>query len=152
MRAVGCTLMSTLANLGVAGLMACEVYTPVTVSPTQAGTNVRVTLTDQGTAMLASMLGTSAKQVEGSVSAVSDSTLRLAVTEVTRVDGNQEGWKGEPVTISRNVIATIERKQTSVARSVLVAGAIVGGAMLATRGGTGSQVGPPPVGPPATGH
>lgn len=144
-------LMNVVVAAGIGGMVACQVYTPVVVSPATAGTEVRVTLSDQGTASLGNSLGYGAKFVEGRLTTLTDSTVGVAVTQVTRISGIDETWKGEAVTVPRSGITTIERRETSVTRSLLVAGAVVGGALLAARAGTGSQVGSPGGGPPSTG-
>lgn len=132
---------------------ACQVYTPVSLGPSASGNDVRVTLTDHGTLVLYGPLGTGARQVEGKIQGMTDSTLTLGVTQVTRLTGVEENWKGEQFTFNRNDIASVERRQTSVPRSVLAAGAIVGGAFLATRGTQGGDAsGGPTGGPPQGGH
>ncbi len=132
---------------------ACQVYTPVTAATPSTGTAVRITLTEQGTASLYGPLGTGARQIEGSVHAVSDSTITLAVTSVERLNGADEQWNGETYAVPRNDIATVERKQTSVSRSVIVVAAIVGAAYLATKSGSSGDVsGVPTPGAPQGGH
>lgn len=120
----------------------CQVYTPISLAPGGAGDEIRLTLTDKGSADLGKALGSGATQLEGHVDAVTDSTIVLRIAELTRVSGSDEKWSGEPVPIPRGDVAAVERRTTSVARSLLVGGAIVAGAVLA---GTvaGSAVGGP---------
>lgn len=75
-------------------------------------------------------LGSGVQVIEGRLQAVTDSTLSVAVTQVTRFGGDDESRGGESVTLARSNIASVERKQTSVSRSLLAAGAIAGGALL----------------------
>ena len=117
----------------------CQVYTPLTVAPTMTGTPVRVTLTESGSVANSMMLGGAATRLEGRVSGVTDSTLTLAVSDLTRLNGSEETWKGEAVTVRRSDVASVERKQTSVPRSILMAGAVVAGAYLATKSGSGGD-------------
>lgn len=109
----------------------CQVYTPISVSSQLTKDDVRVTLTDDGTLGLSRALGSGATQLEGHIDSVTDSTVVMSVTELTRMSGSDEKWSGEPVTIPRASIATAERRTTSVTRSVLLGGAIVAGAILA---------------------
>lgn len=131
----------SIASCAVLVAGACQVYTPVAVAPTIAGSDVRVTLTERGTATLYGPLGSGATQLEGKVRGVTDSSFSLAVTQVRRLSGVEETWNGEPFTLKQSDIATVEHKQTSVTRSLLLAGGVIGGAILAGRLGTGDQTG-----------
>jgi hypothetical protein len=109
----------------------CQVYTPVSLTSQRAKDDVRLTLTNDGTVNLARALGVGASELEGRIDAVTDSTIVMRITELTRLTGSDETWSGEPVTIPRASVATVERRTTLVARSVLLGGAIVVGAVLA---------------------
>lgn len=134
--------------------MGCQAYTPVQVAPSLAGETVRVTLTDQGTAQLASLIGVGAATLDGRVAAAPDSAIDLDVSAVTRIFGAEETWKGERVRVPAADIARVETVRPAVVRSVLLAGAIVGGAILAGRafGGGHATGGAGTTPPPATGH
>jgi hypothetical protein len=93
--------------------------------------DVRLTLTNDGTVNLARALGVGASELEGHIDSVTDSTIVMRITELTRLSGSDEKWSGEPVPIPRASVATAERHTTSVARSVLLGGAIVVSAVLA---------------------
>lgn len=108
----------------------CQVYTPISLSSQAAKDDIRLTLTDQGGIDLARALGVGATQLEGHIDAVTDSTIVLRITELTRLSGSDEKWSGEPVPIPRGDVATVERRYTSVARSLVLGGAIVVGAIL----------------------
>lgn len=126
-------------SVAVLACVGCQVYTPLTLAPTMTGTPVRVTLTESGSLANSVMLGGTAMRLEGNVSAVTDSTVTLGVTDLTRVSGAEETWKGESVTVRRSDIASVERKQTSVTRSIVLAGAVVAGAYLATKSGSSGE-------------
>jgi hypothetical protein len=118
---------------------ACQVYTPISLSPQTAPTTVRVTLNDGGSYRLQPSLGANASALQGQLLGVTDSTMSIKITQLTRVSGVDETWNGEPVTLPRDDISLVERRTTSVARSVLVAAAIVGVAVAAgTVAGTAS--------------
>ena len=110
---------------------ACQVYTPISLSPQTQPTTIRVTLNEGGSYKLQPSLGANASQLEGQLLGVTDSTLSIKITELTRVSGADETWNGEPVTVPRDDISLVEHRTTSVARSVLVAVAIVGVAIAA---------------------
>lgn len=139
----------------VAGVLlsccACQTYMPVALSPDAAGGNVRVTLTSAGSAASFGKLGSGVGQLEGRFGALSDSALTMSVVQVNRLSGSEDGWDGESVTIPRSDVASIERRRTSVSRTLLLAGAIVGGTFWisqSTGAGTqsGSSGGRPPIG------
>jgi len=130
----------------VAGVLlsccACQTYMPVALSPEIASGNVRVTLTSSASAASLGKLGSGVGQLEGRLAALSDSALTMSVSQVNRLSGSEESWDGESVTIPRNDVASVERRRTSVSRSLLLAGAIVGGTFWISQStGTGTQSG-----------
>ncbi len=121
---------------------ACQAYTPISVTPATAAQDVRVNLTEAGMAASFGRLGSGAASMEGRLENVSDSTLSLSVTQLTRSGGDDEARASESVTIPRSQIASVEHRQTSVVRSLLAAGAAAGGAFLVARAiGNGDQTG-----------
>ncbi len=128
---------------------ACQVYTPISLSPQTQPTTVRVTLNDGGSYRLQPSLGANASQFEGQLLGVTDSTLSIKITDLTRVSGVEETWNGEPVTIPRDDISLVEHRGTSVARSVLAAAAIVAVA-IAAGNVTGTSSGAPSPTTPGT--
>ena len=128
----------------------CVAYTPVQLRDSRAGYNVRISLSDQGTVDLAPKIGARARQLEGTVKQSADSSIVLSVRRVSREGGGDDTYDSLDVAIPLSDIASVERSQTSVSRSVLTAGAIVATALLAARGAGdvtgGKGGGPPPVG------
>lgn len=121
---------------------ACQAYTPISVTPATAAQDVRVNLNEAGMAASFGRLGSGAASMEGRLQNVNDSTLSLAVTQVTLSGGDDEARSSESVTIPRSQIASVERRQTSVPRSLVAAGAVIGGAFLVARAlGNGDQTG-----------
>lgn len=110
---------------------ACQVYTPVQASPAIAGKNVRVTLTQSGGAELASMLGAPADQLEGQLADVTDSVLVVRMQSLTRINGVEDSWNGEPVRIPTRDVSRVETSRTSTARSTILAIALIGGVIVA---------------------
>jgi len=120
-------------------LSACHGYaasSPATV-PTNAP--VRVQLTDRATVDLAGALGPSVHLVRGRLTERGDSTLTLHVSSVTRYDGTEESWRGEPVRVPLAAVARLEREQLSRARSGLLVGGVAAALALAAAvfGGNG---------------
>jgi hypothetical protein len=113
---------------------ACQVYTPVQPSPAVAGKDVRVTLTQGGSAELASTLGAPADVLEGRLVEASDSLLVVSMKSLTRTNGVEDSWNGESVRIPARDVSRVETSQTSRVRSTILAVALVGGAILAGSG------------------
>lgn len=93
---------------------------------------------------LGPLLGQGASELKGKIESVTDSSVVLHVTEVTHVDGQTETWKGERASIPLREISSVATRRTSVARSVLLTGALAGAVYLVGHGfgggnATGSQ-------------
>lgn len=130
----------------VAGLLlsccACQAYTPIALEPDATGRIVRVTLTPVGSAASFGKLGTGVGQLEGRLGGIDDSTLTMSVSQVSRLGSDADRWTGENVTIPRSSVASIEMRHLAVGRSLLAAGAVVGGTILVGQSiGSGSQTG-----------
>ncbi|HMH86376.1 MAG TPA: hypothetical protein VK529_10560 [Gemmatimonadaceae bacterium] len=133
-------------------IVACSTYTAI--SPTLAPTSgtVRLSMNDAGRTETLGPLGAQVTSVEGEVRSISDSAVTIVVSEVGRASSDAEQFHGEPVTIPSRYIAGIERKHVQVARSLLIAGAIVGGAIWIGTQGHGNVTFGHPAGPPRGGE
>jgi hypothetical protein len=75
-----------------------------------------------------------------------DSSLTISVSEVGRTSNDDEQYHGESVLIPRQAVSSIERRHLNVARSLLVAGAMLGGAIYVGSQGLGNgTIGKPKV-------
>ena len=108
---------------------ACSTYAPVTTSIAPSHGTVRLSLNDEGRSQMLGPLGTSVMTVEGEVSSISDSALTIAVREVGRESSENEAFRGQLVAIPSRFIGRIDSKHLQVVRSLLIAGAIIGGAI-----------------------
>jgi len=108
---------------------ACSTYAPVTTAIPPSNATVRLSLNEAGRSETIGSLGSSVSTVEGEISSISDSALTIAVREVGRASSDEERYQGQLVTIPSRFIGQIERKRVQVARSLLIAGAILGGAI-----------------------
>lgn len=145
-----------LAGVLVAGAAlwssACSTYISVAPGLAPASGTVRLSMNDMGRAETFPRLGGQVTSVEGKVRSVSDSAVTIAVSEVSRASSDAESYHGEPVTIPSRYIGAIERKRVQVARSLLVAGAFAGGAILVGIKGHGNVTPHAPSGPPIGGQ
>ena len=100
--------------------MGCYQTVPL-VSPTpRAGAEIEVRLTDRGSSTLRELVGAGATTVRGHYEGESADTLRLAVLGVTRRNGQEDFWKGEPVGLLKSDIATLGERRISTARTSVV--------------------------------
>ena len=143
---IGRSLISILI-LAAAG---CTTYTPIRVADMSPGYSVRVSLSDQGAVDLAPNLGPRARQVEGTLTQASDTAILMSVRRVVREGGGDDTYNDIPLSLPSRDVESVERSTTSISRSVLTAGAIVGTALLAARGAGdisgGKDGGKPPAG------
>lgn len=146
-RATACTM--GLVFLATSG---CQTYIPVVLAPTLNGKEVRASLNDEGATELRSVLGVGVQQLHGVLQAVSDSNITMAVSTVTRFSGFDEPWITAPLAIRRTQLTSIELKQTSISRTILVTALIVGGAYLVSRSVSSGQQSGLVGGPPSTGQ
>jgi hypothetical protein len=112
---------------------ACYGYYPVT-GATPTGRDVQLTLTDSGAVILAPRIGPSADMLYGRVAGDSASAMLLALTAVHQRDGNEVDWKGEHVAVSRPLIARLDERRFSRARTA-VFGTALAVALIAIRQG-----------------
>jgi hypothetical protein len=109
---------------------------------------VRVTLTDQGQLDVASRIGLRARQLEGTLQSLNDTSLSLSVRKVSREGGIEDNYAGEQLSLAARDFETVETSRTSISRSVLVAGAIIAATFLIAKGAGdlsgGKNGGPPP--------
>jgi hypothetical protein len=133
-------------------IVACSTYTAI--SPTLAPTSgtVRLSMNAAGRTETIGALGAHVTSVEGEIRSMSDSAVTIAVSDVGRVASDAERFSGEPVTIPSRYIDGIERKRVQVARSLLLAGAILGGAIWIGTQGHGAVILGHPSGPPNGGQ
>lgn len=128
----------------------CYAHVPETSVAPDPGTRVRVLLTDAGSAELARYVGPRVNTINGEImSREEDGGLALAVSSTVTSDGVEAFWKGEAVTVPRQHVAVLQRRKLAVARTVAVAGSLVGAAIAIGRvtgivGGGDPKGGPPP--------
>lgn len=142
-------LTAGVAGMCFINLLACTEYTPVhgMVDPSTSA-HVRVTLTEQGRMTVTPRIGQRAERVEGTLQSMTDSSLSLMVTGVSREGGIEDTYLGEQLSLNASDYEAVEKSQTSAIRSFLLAGVIVASTFLVGKGvadisgGKGST--PPP--------
>lgn len=111
--------------LGALGVNGCYSIAPMGTAPAPAQTVV-VELTDRGRLDYGTRIGTGVRHVQGTVEAVTDSTLVLRVASVETLDGRVDQWSGERVALTRDAFTNVRERRFSTARTVLVSVALVG--------------------------
>lgn len=144
-RPAGRRALARLVALAVVGgpAAACYRYTPLAASALRPGTpgEVRVELTAVAGETLAGALGPAVTVVDGRVRATDASRLVLAATRTLQRSGAESAWRGEEVAIPWTGVARLRERRFDGRRTALVAGAVVGGTLLAARAfGPGSSV------------
>jgi hypothetical protein len=137
-----------VSGLCFTNLLACTEYTPVRglVDPT-IPTEVRVTLTDVGQVSVAPRIGLRARQLQGTLESMTDSSVSLSVHNVSREGGIEDTYAGEQVSLNARDFDAVEKSRTSVIRSLLLAGAIIASTFLLAKGAgdlSGGNGGNPP--------
>jgi hypothetical protein len=130
---------------------ACSTYTSIAPALAPSSGPVRLSLNDAGRAETLAPFGKEVTSVEGEVRSVTDSAITIAVSEVSRASSDVEQYHGEAITIPSRYIGVIERKHVQVARSLAIAGAILGGAIWIGTQGHGDVTYRTPGGPPTNG-
>jgi hypothetical protein len=115
-------------------MAACTAYTPIHGVEATPGNDVRLRLTDKGAVDLAPRIGLRARQLEGKLRQVSDSSMVVSVRRVVREDQGQDTYDVLEITIPSQDIETAETSKTSVPRSILAAGSILASAFLVAKG------------------
>jgi hypothetical protein len=141
---------TALISLSFLTAAACTAYTPIHGVEAVPGNNVRVRLSDKGAVDLAQRIGPRARQLEGTLKQVTDSSLMVSVRRVTREGGGEDTYDGQDISIPSQDIETAESSKTSAPRSILTAGAILASVFLVAKGAGdisgGSSNRPPPGG------
>ena len=145
-------IRSSLAAAALAVNVGCYSYVPVDGTSLAAGKELRVNLSDSGSAALAPYTGPLTGAIDGRITEVNDSTLVVSVAQLTRRNGVEETWRGETVRVPRTGVASVERHQLARGRSALLVGGIAaaaavialslgGGDLLGGRGSGGPPIG-----------
>ena len=138
--AVSCTLFS------------CYSYRNTAVGDAALMTPVRVELTEQGSEEISKQVGPRGSMLEGVLASRSDSSLVFNVTALARMNGVEETWHGEHVTVPATDVSRIQlRKFSAVNTSLLAAAIVLGGYFVRSGAGSRNIVGTPGGPPPGGG-
>jgi hypothetical protein len=133
-------------------LCGCFSYRNTAVSDAALNAPVRVELTEAGSQELTNQVGPRGSALEGVLTSKSESSLIFGVTALTRLNGVEETWHGERVTVPRSSVSRIQlRKFSAFNTGLFIAGIVAGGLLVKTAAESGNIIGNPS-GPPGTGQ
>lgn len=105
---------------------ACYDYSAPATPGVSPASEVRLTLTDLGSAELAAQVGPRIESVDGRVRRATADTIVLAVTRTVGRDGREAEWRGELVAVSTRQVATLRERRLSPVRTAVAVAAGVG--------------------------
>jgi hypothetical protein len=113
--------------LCLAAFVVCGCYqsVPIELAKARNGTKLRVSLTDAGSDSLARYLGPGVQTVDGKLIQTDQNNISLGVTQVTMRSGVDQFWKGETVILPKYSLGTVQERQISKPRTILLGGAIL---------------------------
>ena len=119
--------------MGALLLCGCYTYSNEAVSDAALMAPVRVELTEQGSQEITSQVGPRSTMLEGVVAAKSDSSLVFEVASLTRMNGVEETWHGEHVTLPTFAVSKMQRRKFSALNTgFFVAGLVAAGFLVKT--------------------
>ena len=138
--------LRTTRFIGACGLMlltgfssGCYATAPIAGAPVP-GQALVMDLNDRGRVALGPSIGEAATRVEGTLDSRTDAAYVVKVTSVVYMNGSNNRWTNEPLTIQSDLVRELRQRQFSRTRTTLLAGGIVGALALfiASRGILGS--------------
>lgn len=112
----------------------CYAYTPLETSAgVQAGEHVAVEITDRGRAELSDRLGSGVLRLEGTLTRTDSVDMVMNVWRVAQIGGPTARWSGESVRFRREYASRVQTRTLDRGRTLLVAGAAVGGLIFFTK-------------------
>ena len=124
----------------------CYGYYPSPAGTPRTGVRVTAELSDSGTMSLARYVGPSVAAVEGRLLRATDTEIELSVLSVRQHSGVEASWRGERLTLSRDLLRGIEERRLSVARTALFTVGFAVGSLALRRAFQGESGGPTPIG------
>jgi hypothetical protein len=101
----------------------CYYYRPLATPEPAPGSFLSATLTDTGADHLSRSIGPDVRSVRGRLLRSDPSALTFSVAAVTLHHGENVTWRGEPVTLSREYVVSLEERRLAKGRTLLIAAA-----------------------------
>jgi hypothetical protein len=103
----------------------CFVYRPAQPGGVEPGQVVRVSLTPSGAEQVTTQVGPRVTTLDGRVIGARDSTLAVAVTQLTRAPASEEFWTGDSVLVPVRGLSSVSVRELDRQRSVLATGGVL---------------------------
>ena len=108
---------------------ACYRMTPIESAAPAQGSEIRVSLSDEGSVRLAPLIGPRISAIDGKTLESSDTAVVLAVQAVVSQGGRSMAWSQERLAVPRSAVAsfrtrTLDRKRTWIVAGLSVVGVI----------------------------
>jgi hypothetical protein len=107
----------------------CYTTIPVNDAPVP-GQVLVMDLNDRGRVALGPSIGPSATKVEGVLDSRTDSAYVIKVSSVVYMNGANNRWTNEPITIQSDLVRELRERKFSRSRTALVAGGTIGALVL----------------------
>ena len=122
-------------------LCGCYTYRNTAVGDAAIMTPVRVELTEEGSQEITKQVGPRGSILEGVLRAKSESVLTFGVSALTRMNGVEETWHGEHVTVPRSLVARVQvRRFSKLNTGLFIAGLVTGGLLVKTAADAGNVI------------
>jgi hypothetical protein len=108
----------------------CYSYTPMTSPVPDAGSSIRIDLTDAGSVQLAPTIGQRVESIDGQSVTSTDTAVAVQVLATISQSGIVAHWNKERVDVPRSAIERIRGRQLDTKRSLIVGALAVTGALL----------------------
>lgn len=122
--------VTTLVVLFATG---CYTAVPIGLDVPQPETRIVAGITDVGSDRLAPQIGVAAVEIEGIVTAATDSVWRIRLKRVDQRGGVSTFWNEETVSFPRSALTGVREKRLDKKRSWMMAGLGVAGAFMLQR-------------------
>jgi hypothetical protein len=122
-------------------LSGCYSYTALEQPSPEPGVRVAAQLTDAGSVEMASQIGPGIVTVRGAVVQTDSQALLLALSSVVGRNEQEVFWSGEQVRVPLSSVRQVQRRRFALGKSLLFAGAAVGGLFGAIKAFEGSAAG-----------
>jgi len=124
----------------------CYRFTPIEGSAPEAGREVRLALSDEGSVRMAPLIGPRIDAIDGKVMETSDTALVVGVQAVVAQGGRSMAWNMERLTVPRSAVSsvhsrTLDRKKTWIVAGLGVVGALALGESFGLGTGFGGFLG-----------
>lgn len=115
--------------------VACYTYRVAATEQLVPGTRVAFGLTDRARVDLSEQIGAGALRIDGTLADTMSERYVLRVSAVRSIQGGTSRWSGEPITLSREHVASVMRRDFSRSRTALAVAAATAGiaAFIITR-------------------